>query len=227
VDLDQQAVGAGGDGGAGHGDDLLSPSGAVARVDHDRKVAPLLHHRDGGDVEGVVAEDLPIIDYHCHLSPKAMAADHRFRSISEIWLEGDQYKWGQCASMGDFEQARPLGRFLDRLDETDQLAKTILHNLNPADNAVFATMIGNFQDGSVPDRPSGPTSLPPTTQHGEVVRREPLPKTASLNLVPTHPGYGLTITPLGRRRVLARHPQTAPGRRSRFTFLSITGTVYH
>jgi glucuronate isomerase len=51
-------------------------------------------------------------------------------------------------SIGDFEQARPLARFLDRLDETDQLAKTILYNLNPADNALFATMVGNFQDGS-------------------------------------------------------------------------------
>ena len=55
-------------------------------------------------------------------------------------------------SIGDFEQARALARFLDRLDETDQLARTILYNLNPADNALMATMIGNFQDGSVPGK---------------------------------------------------------------------------
>jgi glucuronate isomerase len=55
-------------------------------------------------------------------------------------------------SMGDFEQGRSLSRFLDRLDETDHLAKTILYNLNPADNALFATMVGNFQDGSVPGK---------------------------------------------------------------------------
>ena len=55
-------------------------------------------------------------------------------------------------SIGDFPQARPLARFLDRLDETDQLAKTILFNLNPADNELFATMIGNFQDGSIPGK---------------------------------------------------------------------------
>jgi glucuronate isomerase len=55
-------------------------------------------------------------------------------------------------SIGDFEQARPLARFLDRLDSTNHLAKTILYNLNPRDNELFATMIGNFQDGSVPGK---------------------------------------------------------------------------
>lgn len=52
-------------------------------------------------------------------------------------------------SIGDFEIARPLARFLDRLDTNDKLAKTILYNLNPRDNAVMATMIGNFNDGSI------------------------------------------------------------------------------
>jgi len=55
-------------------------------------------------------------------------------------------------SIGDFSQAGPLARFLDRLDESDQLAKTILYNLNPRDNAVFAAMAGNFQDGRVPGK---------------------------------------------------------------------------
>lgn len=52
-------------------------------------------------------------------------------------------------SIGDFSQARNLAKFLDELDKTDQLAKTILYNLNPADNAIFATMAGNFNDGSI------------------------------------------------------------------------------
>jgi len=55
-------------------------------------------------------------------------------------------------SIGDFEVARPLSRFLDRLDDTNQLAKTILYNLNPRDNALLATMIGNFQDGTIPGK---------------------------------------------------------------------------
>jgi glucuronate isomerase len=52
-------------------------------------------------------------------------------------------------SIGDFSQGKQLSKFLDRLDSTDQLAKTILYNLNPADNELVATMIGNFNDGSV------------------------------------------------------------------------------
>jgi glucuronate isomerase len=52
-------------------------------------------------------------------------------------------------SMGDFQQGVHLSRFLDKLDKTNSLAKTILYNLNPADNDLFATMVGNFNDGSV------------------------------------------------------------------------------
>lgn len=52
-------------------------------------------------------------------------------------------------SIGDFEQAKPLSKFLDHLDSTNQLAKTILYNLNPGDNELLATMTGNFQDGTI------------------------------------------------------------------------------
>lgn len=51
-------------------------------------------------------------------------------------------------SIGDFSQGRALAKFFDRLDANDKLAKTIIYNLNPADNELMATMIGNFNDGS-------------------------------------------------------------------------------
>lgn len=51
-------------------------------------------------------------------------------------------------SVGDFSQGRSLAKFLDRLDSNNHLAKTILYNLNPADNELMATMVGNFNDGS-------------------------------------------------------------------------------
>lgn len=52
-------------------------------------------------------------------------------------------------SIGDFSQATALAKFLNELDKTNQLAKTILYNLNPADNEMMGAMIGNFNDGSV------------------------------------------------------------------------------
>ncbi|WP_445458138.1 glucuronate isomerase [Flavobacterium sp. HNIBRBA15423] len=52
-------------------------------------------------------------------------------------------------SIGDYAQAQKLSAFLNALDSKDKLTKTIIYNLNPADNEVMATMIGNFNDGSV------------------------------------------------------------------------------
>ena len=53
-------------------------------------------------------------------------------------------------SIGNPQDSRKMSRFLDLLDSTDQLAKTLLYNLNPADNEMILTMCGNFNDGSTP-----------------------------------------------------------------------------
>jgi glucuronate isomerase len=55
-------------------------------------------------------------------------------------------------SIADGEVAAPLSRFLDELDRTEELPKTIIYTLNPSDNDLIASMIGNFQDGSVPGK---------------------------------------------------------------------------
>jgi len=55
-------------------------------------------------------------------------------------------------SIGDLEIAKPLSKLLNKLDSEDKLTKTILYNLNPRDNELMATMIGNFQDGTVPGK---------------------------------------------------------------------------
>jgi Glucuronate isomerase len=57
-----------------------------------------------------------------------------------------------CDSIGSWSHAEQISRFLDALDSEGRLPRTILYNLNPADNYVFATMIGNFQDGSIPGK---------------------------------------------------------------------------
>lgn len=59
------------------------------------------------------AAKMPIIDYHCHLIPKMVADDHRFKSITEIWLGGDHYKWRAMRSNGVDE------RFCTGTDTTD------------------------------------------------------------------------------------------------------------
>jgi glucuronate isomerase len=55
-------------------------------------------------------------------------------------------------AIGDFDIARPLARFLDKLEQQGKLAKTIIYNMNPNDNDLIAAMIGCFQDGSVPGK---------------------------------------------------------------------------
>ena len=52
-------------------------------------------------------------------------------------------------SIGDFQQASALSRFLNRLDNGDTLTQTVIYNLNPRDNEVMATMVGNYNDGSI------------------------------------------------------------------------------
>ena len=76
----------------------------------------LLETRTAAALYHEVARDLPILDYHCHLPPDQIARNHRFRSLTEIWLEGDHYKWRAMRSNGVPERfctgdATPLEKF--------------------------------------------------------------------------------------------------------------------
>jgi len=55
-------------------------------------------------------------------------------------------------AIGDWPQAESLARYLDRLDQDNRLPKIIVYNVNPADNYVIATIVGSFQDGSIPGK---------------------------------------------------------------------------
>ena len=70
--------------------------------------------------------DLPIIDYHCHLSPKMIADDHKFKNATELFLGGDHYKWRQLRTAGvpeelitgdgdDYEKFRAFARVMPSL----------------------------------------------------------------------------------------------------------------
>jgi glucuronate isomerase len=71
---------------------------------------------------------------------------------AEIEAAFTKIRSGKELSIGDFSQAKALAKFLNRLDSSNQLTKTILYNLNPADNELMATMIGNYNDGSIPGK---------------------------------------------------------------------------
>ncbi|TAL36190.1 MAG: glucuronate isomerase [Spirochaetes bacterium] len=60
----------------------------------------LLESDEAGALYHGFAKDMPIIDYHCHLSPGDIADDRRFESITELWLEGDHYKWRAIRANG-------------------------------------------------------------------------------------------------------------------------------
>src|SRR5262245_66066040 len=75
-----------------------------------RRARPFIH--EGFLLESELAVELyrryacdqPIIDYHTHLPPEQLAADHRFRSVTEIWLAGDHYKWRAMRANGVAER---------------------------------------------------------------------------------------------------------------------------
>jgi len=76
------------------------------------------------------AEKLPIIDYHCHLSPKDIANDRQFNSITEAWLEGDHYKWRAMRTNG-IEESFITGK-KDDFQKFMKWAETVPHTLrNP------------------------------------------------------------------------------------------------
>lgn len=60
----------------------------------------ILHSETGKRLYHDYAAKLPIIDFHCHLSPEMMAKDRQFESLGKIWLEGDHYKWRAMRSNG-------------------------------------------------------------------------------------------------------------------------------
>lgn len=46
------------------------------------------------------SEKMPIIDYHCHINPKEILEDKKFKNITQVWLYGDHYKWRQMRTFG-------------------------------------------------------------------------------------------------------------------------------
>lgn len=76
------------------------------------------------------AKDLPIVDFHCHLSPEMIATDARFRNLTHIWLDGDHYKWRAMRAMGVSEKY--ITGDASDYDKFMMWARTVPHTLkNP------------------------------------------------------------------------------------------------
>ena len=58
----------------------------------ENKTAEKLYHEH--------AAKMPIIDYHCHLSPEDIASDRKFENLTKVWLDGDHYKWRAMRTNG-------------------------------------------------------------------------------------------------------------------------------
>jgi glucuronate isomerase len=78
-----------------------------------------------------------------HLGP---IRNNNTRLVQQVGLDAG------CDSIGDYSMAEFMSKFFNTLNITDQLAKTITYNLNPSQNEVFATMMGNFQEGGTPGK---------------------------------------------------------------------------
>lgn len=60
----------------------------------------LLQNQFAKDLYENYASQLPIIDYHCHLSPKEIAQDRKYENITQLWIHGDHYKWRAMRTLG-------------------------------------------------------------------------------------------------------------------------------
>jgi glucuronate isomerase len=111
------------------------------------KTASRLYHR--------YAADQPILDYHCHLSPKDIAENRRFENLFEIWLEGDHYKWRAMRANG-VEERYCTGEAAT-FDKFMAWARTVPHTLrNPLYQWTHLELKRYFQIDELLDETTAP-----------------------------------------------------------------------
>ena len=76
------------------------------------------------------AAKMPIIDYHCHLIPEMVANDHRFKSITELWLGGDHYKWRAMRTNG-IDEKYCTGKDTTDWEKFEKWAETVPYTFQP------------------------------------------------------------------------------------------------
>ncbi len=90
----------------------------------------LLENKAAEELYHGYAKDMPVIDYHCHLSPAEIAGDRRFENMTKIWLDGDHYKWRAMRAHG-IDERYCTGNASDP-EKFEKWAETVPHTLrNP------------------------------------------------------------------------------------------------
>jgi len=103
-----------------------------------------LNKQEVGRFKSAMLVELAVMDHEAGWAQQFHVGAIRNNSTRQLHELGPDTGFD---SIGDFKMARSMSKFLDRLDEQKQLAKTIVYNLNPADNALMVTMVNNYNDG--------------------------------------------------------------------------------
>ncbi|HKK65361.1 MAG TPA: glucuronate isomerase, partial [Clostridia bacterium] len=85
----------------------------------------MLQNETARELYHTYAKEMPIFDFHCHLPPKEIAENSKYRSLTEVWLGGDHYKWRAMRSEG-IEEERITGGAKD-WEKFKAWASTIQH----------------------------------------------------------------------------------------------------
>jgi len=93
------------------------------------------------------AENMPILDYHCHISPKEIAEDRHFETITQVWLGGDHYKWRLMRAFGVDEKWFRTGEgemFAKRNPSTSDCVKR--YSFQEMINKLLATSLATYAE---------------------------------------------------------------------------------
>ena len=101
------------------------------------------------------AEQMPVIDYHCHLSPKEISEDRRWDNMTQLWLGGDHYKWRQMRANGVSEEyctgdAPDYDKFLKYAETMDYLLRSPLFDWTQLELARYFGVYDRFCSKSTP-----------------------------------------------------------------------------
>lgn len=103
-----------------------------------------LNSQEVGMFKSAMLIELAVMDHESGWAQQFHVGAIRNNNTRQFYIQGPDTGFD---SIGDFKMARSMSRFLDRLDQQNQLAKTIVYNLNPVDNELMVTMMNNFNDG--------------------------------------------------------------------------------